>query len=535
VEVATRLHFHIVAKDEIGRFVVNPLEDIRPITLQVSAIGGEGGGVLASWIVAAAQHAGYPVQSTSIPGVAQRTGATIYYLEVFPVPIANLNGKRPVLALYPGVGDIDIMLASEFAEAGRAISNGFVTPDRTHLIASTHRVYAIDERSNMADGRYDTDRLYTAAEERTKASYLADYRQLAQAKGISLNAVLLGVLASIDILPMTKADYLFAIEQSGLAVGSNAQGFEIGFNHEFEKNRAASGATSVTAETNESSSSKLQSRVHDEFPIFCHAVLLEGITRLSHYQDTDYAAQYLDRLAPIWKKENDADGFGEVTAETGRQLALRMSYEDVIRVAQLKSAPDRLERIREEVGAKQDEPVVVVDYLKPGIDELCSILPATFGRWVMGFAERRGWQDKGNFGLHLKSTTVTGYLQLRFLASLKRWRRGTYRYTEEQASIETWLADVEAGLDLDPHLALEIVECARLIKGYGDTHRRGTSNFNIIRDKAILPALSNRLAIEGAADVIANARAAALSDPEGTRLADMTEEIENSVSSTVAD
>ena len=132
---------------------------MRPTTIQVSAIGGEGGGVLSSWLVAAARNAGLPVQSTSIPGVAQRTGATIYYIEIYPIKIKSLGKRRPVMALYPGVGDIDIMVASEIIEAGRAISNGFVTPDRTHLIASTHRVYAIGERSDMGDGRYDLRKL----------------------------------------------------------------------------------------------------------------------------------------------------------------------------------------------------------------------------------------------------------------------------------------------------------------------------------------------------------------------------------------
>jgi indolepyruvate ferredoxin oxidoreductase, beta subunit len=48
----------------------------RPITILIAALGGEGGGVLTDWIVAAASQLGFPVQSTSIPGVAQRTGAT---------------------------------------------------------------------------------------------------------------------------------------------------------------------------------------------------------------------------------------------------------------------------------------------------------------------------------------------------------------------------------------------------------------------------------------------------------------------------
>jgi indolepyruvate ferredoxin oxidoreductase beta subunit len=206
-------------------------------------------------------------------------------------------------------------------------------------------------------------------------------------------------------------------------------------------------------------------------------------------------------------------------------LALRMSYEDVIRVAQLKSESDRLSHIREEVGAKDDEPIVVVDYLKPGIDELCSVLPAGIGRRLMSRAERQGWRDRSNFGLHLKSTTVTGYVRLRLLAGLRRWRRGTYRYSEEQASIEAWLEDVKTTLSLSRSLAMETVECARLIKGYGETHRRGSENFKAIRDQVIAPAMSGAMAVDMASDAVANARAAALSDPEGTRLEDVLAEI----------
>src|SRR6266511_980393 len=103
--------------------------EIRPITILIAALGGEGGGVLTDWIVAAASRAGFPVQSTSIPGVAQRTGATTYYVEILPVPARSLTKGRSVLALAPGIGDVDIVLASELMEAGRAIAAGFVTPD----------------------------------------------------------------------------------------------------------------------------------------------------------------------------------------------------------------------------------------------------------------------------------------------------------------------------------------------------------------------------------------------------------------------
>ena len=131
----------------------------RPIALLIAALGGEGGGVLAEWIVSAAADAGFPVQSTSIPGVAQRTGATTYYIEMLPVHVDELDGKRPVLALTPGVGEIDIAVASELLEAGRTVASGFVTPERTHVIASLSRFYAMDEKIAMGDGRFDQDTL----------------------------------------------------------------------------------------------------------------------------------------------------------------------------------------------------------------------------------------------------------------------------------------------------------------------------------------------------------------------------------------
>ena len=165
----------------------------RPITVLIAAMGGEGGGVLTDWIVKAAEDAGVLVQSTSIPGVAQRTGATTYYVEIFPVPSSELNDRKPVFALYPAAGDIDVMIASELLEAGRAIQNGFVSPDRTTLIASTHRVYTIGERSDMADGRLDEERLRKTATELAQHAVLDDMRRIAEEVGSVLNAVLLGL------------------------------------------------------------------------------------------------------------------------------------------------------------------------------------------------------------------------------------------------------------------------------------------------------------------------------------------------------
>lgn len=129
----------------------------RNRAILIAALGGEGGGVLSDWTISAIRAAGFLVQGTSIPGVAQRTGATTYYIEYSPVPIAELGGRRPVFALTPVPGRVDVMMASELLEAARAAQGGYISPDRTTLIASSHRVFATSEKMAMLDGRFDSN------------------------------------------------------------------------------------------------------------------------------------------------------------------------------------------------------------------------------------------------------------------------------------------------------------------------------------------------------------------------------------------
>src|SRR5215210_3934555 len=112
------------------------MNDLRPISLLVCALGGEGGGVLTEWLVDIARHAGYAAQATSIPGVAQRTGATTYYIEVFPVPVKDLAGRKPVFSLNPVPGALDAMVSSELLETARQVAAGMSAPDRTLVLTS---------------------------------------------------------------------------------------------------------------------------------------------------------------------------------------------------------------------------------------------------------------------------------------------------------------------------------------------------------------------------------------------------------------
>ncbi|MBU1358236.1 MAG: 2-oxoacid:acceptor oxidoreductase family protein, partial [Gammaproteobacteria bacterium] len=163
-------------------------------------MGGEGGGVLADWIVDMGEANGYLAQTTSVPGVAQRTGATIYYVELYPEARAAADGGRPVLALMPLPGDVDVVLASELMEAGRAVQRGLVTPDRTTLIASTHRVYSIAEKSALGDGRVDSGELLAHTARAARRCIRFDMAQAAEASGSVISAVLFGALAGAGVL-----------------------------------------------------------------------------------------------------------------------------------------------------------------------------------------------------------------------------------------------------------------------------------------------------------------------------------------------
>ncbi len=484
----------------------------RPIAILIAALGGEGGGVLAEWLVDAATVAGYPAQSTSIPGVSQRTGATTYYVEIFPLPVEALAGRQPVLALTPSPGNVDVMVASELVEAGRAMQNGYVSRERTTLVASTHRVFAVAEKVVPGDGRYDGDRILAAAQTLARRCLMFDMSLLARQTGSVINAVLFGALAGSSALPFSRELCEAAIRRSGKAVDASLRGFAAGHDCATGVGIAPTGQAVATA-----GSVLSVEQVGHEFPPSTHAVLETALARLTDYQDADYARLYLDRLRPILAAEElssrGAGGYA-LTNETARQLALWMSYEDVIRVADLKSRRQRLARIRDEAGAAPDEPVVVVDYFKPGIEELADVLPPGAAKRLRAWASTRGGAGGARAGLRLKSNSVLGFLLLRAASRLKGWRRRSARYADEQALIERWLAAIRRHAQQAAPVALEIARCARLVKGYSDTRRRGRE-----RLQAMLCLAEGESAGSALAENLRRAREAALTDVEGNATA----------------
>ena len=485
----------------------------EPIKIAILAMGGQGGGVLSNWLINVAERSGYLAQSTSVPGVAQRTGATVYYLEFFP---RDAVGDDPaVLALMPVPGRVDLVIAGELIEGGRAVLRGLITPDRTTALVSTHRDYAIGEKTALGDGRANTGRIMEAVTKNARRFIGFDMDALAGQTGSVISSVLLGAAAGSGALPFSREAFTDIITEGGVAVDANLKGFDAGYAHaqKLQEQQERPAAAHTTDMPVHEDAQTLLERVRSEFPPQTHEIIRAAAGKLADYQDVRYANQYLDRLQPILRADR-ADRDYLLTVETARYLALSMAYEDAFRVADLKIRSTRFARVRKEVQAEQGQVVTWQEFMHPRVQELCDIMPAWKGslylktpilRSFLGLFCRRGRK--------INTTSLSGFLLLYLLAGWRFTRRSTLRYRTETAAMEQWLAAVLSCAVDDYDLAVEVAECRRLVKGYGETHERGVANFNRIMEA--LNSLRNR---PNAATKIRELRDAALADEQGEAL-----------------
>jgi indolepyruvate ferredoxin oxidoreductase beta subunit len=488
------------------------------ITIAILAMGGEGGGVLADWLVDLAEQNGYYAQTTSVPGVAQRTGATVYYLEMFP-EAATPAGRMPVMALSPIPGDVDVVIASELMEAGRALQRGLVTADRTTFVASTHRVYSMTERTAMGDGRVSAEKLLAGGQAAAKQFITADFAQLAEATGSLISPALYGALAATGRLPFSRAQFESTISRGGVGVGSSLKAFAAGFDAAAKALTAplpvAVAAPAVPVPPVGPKLAALSARIHKHFAPATHATLTAGILRLADYQDVDYAARYLDLLKPL---ENtlpaDTALAAELMDETARHLALWMSYEDTVRVADLKTRRSRFSRVGGEVKLSGAQHLGINEFLHPRIEEIADTLPANLGRWLLGTRWARACVEPfTRKGRVVQTSSIRGYALLYAIAAMRPLRPKSLRFEVEHQRIADWLATIARLVPTQPALALEVARAQRLVKGYGDTHARGWGNFQKIM--AAMPQL--RAMPQGPAQLKALVQAA-LADDSGQAL-----------------
>ncbi|MEK7204001.1 MAG: indolepyruvate oxidoreductase subunit beta family protein, partial [candidate division NC10 bacterium] len=510
------------------------------VKILIMALGGQGGGVLTEWLFQACLLEDYPVRSTSIPGVSQRTGSTNYYLEVPTRTRRDLGDRRPEFCLYPTAGDVDLFIAPEFLELGRAIEQGFVSPDRTTVIASTHRVYSIFEKVPVGDGLYSQEDLANAARTFSRRLIAFDALDLAQRNGLKeINAIILGAVAASGILPLREESYVTAIERQGIAVENNLRAFRLGLAQvrqevevkpaspieeiwEHTKRRHAGELRHPKGTRGAEEYLQLAAEVEGQYPERLWRTLAEALYRLIDYQDAAYARRYLDRLERVRQVEERVGGAASdrLTEIVARSLAVWMTYEDAIRVAQYKIRPERFARIARESGSNPDQLVTVTEYLKPDIEELLGVLPKALVGRLAEWAERR-WpgEDKPTLGQTVESTSFPGFLRLWLVTRLRPLRPISHRFAHEHAVISEYLHAVEryAGLDLD--LGCAVARLAQVVKGYGNVRRRTLRQFAQVLREIVAPLaeaeVHKRNGFSVTREAVERARTLLLAQPEG--------------------
>ncbi len=483
------------------------------IKLAVMAVGGQGGGVLTGWIETLARAQGYACQATSVAGVSQRTGATIYYVEMTPA-----SDRQPIFALAPSGGDVDILIAAEMMEVGRAVIRGFVTPDRTTLIGSTHRALAVSEKTAPGDGIANADEVRAAAQIAAQRLILADMDSLAVAQGSVISASLFGALAGSDALPFPRAAFEEAIRASGKSVEASLRAFAAGFDAAQNGEKASETPAPVTPPALSGPAGEMEkwhglvSRAQN-LPEVVRAMATAGLHKVVDFQDCAYGATYLDRVEDILARD-DADHDWALTATAAKYIANAMAYDDIIRVADLKTRAPRMDRIRNEMGAGDANLIELTEFFHPRAEEIASMMPAAMGaRWEAD-PKRMALLDRVfNKGRRLRTHTLRSFLMLHFLGGLRNYRLRTRRHQVEVIHLDAWLNDSLSWLDADYALAVEMLKNRRLIKGYSDTHARGLTKFGTVMQAARL--LKGR---KDAAAWMNRLREAALQDPEGKAL-----------------
>ena len=580
------------------------------VKLAILAVGGQGGGVLTNWIVGLAERGGYHAQATSVAGVAQRTGSTIYYVEMAPA-----GGRVPVFALSPSPGDVDIVIAAELMEAGRAVMRGFVTPDRTTLIASTHRILAVSEKVVPGDGRLGGAPVLEEAQRNAHRALFADLEAAAAGAGSVISASLFGALAGSGALPFARELFEETVREGRRGVEANLRAFAAGFaqvaarapgetpgGREGLDGSAALGerdagpvsevppsavggpaspATPVPADrragpapgrtavlsggpgegpqapAGESAATAAEipaagsaalpearlpatgapasepaeapaepagpapalaawralARRVDAMPAPVREMARRGLAKVVDYQDARYGAEYLDALDRALALDGEAQGW-ELAREAAKVLANAFCYDDVIRVADLKTRASREARLRREQGVGEEAVVQVTEYFHPRAEELCGLLPARLGAWVEGRPRLVAWIDRRvNRGRRLRTDALAGFLPLWVVAGLRPVRRRLLRHRVETAHREGWFGLALRESRTDHALGVEVLRCQRLVKGYADTHARGLS-----KHARVIGAVDMLRGRPDAADWLRRLRTAALRDERGEAL-----------------
>jgi len=459
------------------------LSEYKITSILITALGGEGGGTLMNWILDCARNCNFYVQGTSVPGVAQRTGSTSYYVEICD---RNYDkGKEPILSLYPKPGRVDVVIASEFLEAARIIERGYVNPERTTLITSSSRTFTNTEKIHMSDGRFDFEKIMDTCSKMSKKFIHLDLSKIAEDNSTIVSATMFGALSGANIFPWHSEVCESIFKNDDFGKNSLA-----GFSYASKIARTYNNKEVKVKRKLDKEIKNNKNKIIDNFlkniPNNLREIILLGKKRCEEYQNISYSDLYLERLRIFLTSSNfEDDREYYVVENVAKRLALWMTYEDIPRVAQLKIKPERFNKIKKEVKLEKEQLLIVQDIFKPGKNEIAAMLPRRIGKWISRRSKLLFFIPFEGRGMKINSLSVTGFLILKFLSFFRFIRKSSFRYQEEQKSIEEWLNVVNKSIKVSVGFAEGLADMPQILKGYGDTWERGKLKYDKINNVLI--------------------------------------------------
>ncbi len=283
---------------------------------------------------------------------------------------------------------------------------------------------------------------------------------MAERNGTVISATLFGALAGAGVLPFPRDAFEAAIRAGGKGAEPSLRGFEAGFlraqgqPQDVTLGEPEAKAVSVARErTGHAGLDALLDRIESSLPEPARILARAGVERLVDYQDVAYAGEYLDRLGPILALDRQyggsAKGFA-LTAQAAKYLAVAMSYDDVIRVADLKTRASRFDRVRREAAVRPDQLLSITEFMHPRTEEVLGTLPRRLGSAIAARPALLAILDRlVNRGRRVRTGTVLWFLALSAVAGLGRWRRGSLRHARETEHVAHWLSVVTATIPHD--------------------------------------------------------------------------------------
>ena len=486
------------------------MSDYKTTSILITALGGEGGGTLMNWIIDCARSQKLFVQGTSVPGVAQRTGSTSYYIEI--CDRSFYNEKEPVLSLYPKPGRVDIVIASELLEAARVLEKGYINPERTTLITSSSRTYTNLEKSHLLDGRFNHEKIMNACKDMSKTFICLDLNSMAIEHSTIVSATMFGALAGSGVLSWKKDIYEDIFQDN--IFGKNSLS---GFNFAYQQVQSISDNTLRDKENiNLNIESKINN-VNESLSNEFFSIINLGKERCTDYQNNKYSELFMTRVNKLMPVINKNDPkILSIVENIVRRLALWMTYEDIPRVAQLKIKPDRFVKIKNEINLKTNQILFVQDIFKPGLNEIGAMLPNKIGRWFIRNKKIVNHLPFVGKGMKINSSTISGFLVLKTLSLFRFIRPISLRYKEEQNNIDKWIDNIILSLDQSISFSEGLADMPQILKGYGDTWDRGIQKYNKINDALIKNKLHNINEKDGA--ILKEAILISMNDIENEKL-----------------